>query len=291
MDKFNELTASSDFGKWFWQEQEDQTGIKGADLIQYLNRYASGTKKVRYEVYGPYIYGIKLKSVKLEIGTEKMTLVKVGFTHSDTDSNNSDNRMNKVMDEVKRKMKEAYKVDVTCSVLFVLPIDALDTRCFFDVEEEVRKKTGVVVPKHIGKALRLPVHTEWVVTTNAFITAIRGKINKLKPTRTPKAQEKNSGRSTGKQPTPSSDSEASVSTKQLDDELSKQAKKLSMRSSTTIDTKAVFGLNGLDFEKSECSPVDLSALFPLQSQHFEVKPQRTTNQDGTPQTVLQLLMS
>jgi hypothetical protein len=179
---FDAMTKTQEFSEWFWKKQGGQ--MNGARVIKHLNNAATGTRKVRYEEHGPCIYAIIMKpkiTIETNDGPKKMRLIKVGFTHIDTAQDNPDSRMNTVMDAITRKMTRTWKIEVSCSVWFVLRIDALDTRCFFDIEAEIRRKVGIVVPKNIGKALHLPVHTEWVVTTGSFIYRVNEQKEPQKP--------------------------------------------------------------------------------------------------------------
>lgn len=180
--------ASNDFpekiAEWFWDKNKTAISKEGEILIRALNKAAPGIKGVRYEELGPYIYGVKVERPKLVIetpaGTQRMTLMKIGFTHTDTSQDNDDSRINTLLDDIKRKIKKCWDIEAVCSVIFVLSIDALDTRQFFATEARVRSRVGIQVPKKIGKTLHVPVHTEWVVTTDAFISGIRNKIDSLK---------------------------------------------------------------------------------------------------------------
>lgn len=174
----------AEVAEWFWNENKTAISKKGKNLIRELNSAALGNKGVRYEEQRPHIYAVKVKRMKLVIetsaGTQKMTLVKVGYTHTDTSTYNNDTRINTLMKDIKKTIKKSWNIEADCVPIFVLPIDALDTRQFTDIEAEVRSRVGINVPKNIGKTLRVPVPTEWVVTTKAFITVIRSNIKRLK---------------------------------------------------------------------------------------------------------------
>jgi len=74
------------------------------------------------------------------------------------------------MEQVKEKIEKKYK---SASVLFVLPIGAVDTTKFSDTEKRIRKKVGWPVHKDVAKKLSLPCSTEWVLTTQTHINLIK----------------------------------------------------------------------------------------------------------------------
>ena len=70
------------------------------------------------------------------------------------------------------KIKKIYK---GASVLFVLPIGAVDTSKFSDTEKRIRTNVGWPVRKDVAKELSLPCSTEWVLTTQKHIDSITTK--------------------------------------------------------------------------------------------------------------------
>lgn len=184
---FQGLSETPAFAKWFWTPKGQ--GFNGDDIVKYINDHAKGTNLLRRQTLGQYVYAVVVNKPEIDIQTcvdgksemKRMKLMKVGFTQSDTTQSNKQNRMAIVKSDVKAQLQKSWpNVKVKCSVIFVLPINALDTRKPTDVEAEVRKKTGILLPQNIAKAMNLPVTTEWVVTTQAFIDIIRARIEEFK---------------------------------------------------------------------------------------------------------------
>lgn len=124
-------------------------------------------------------------------------LVKVGRTAADTTQTISKetsetptqtagkklNRMEIVRYEVLKwctgkKKKDLVKEDMKMAgIMFVLSIDHKSDD---EMEEQVRKAFGLQIDKKLGKKLRLPVHTEWVLTSQPHIRNIRSEIERKK---------------------------------------------------------------------------------------------------------------
>jgi hypothetical protein len=163
------------------------------------------------------------------------------------DMNKSKNRP-AIQKEINNKQRrlceltEEFDKHQFCSVLFVLSIDALDTRRFADVEAEIRRKVGLEVPKNICKALDLPVPTEWVITTETFITLIRNHIKLMSEDGTSIRDELESGK---------------------------------------IDTKVVFDENGLKFDMNVAKVSGVSDSFDVikKYKHHEVQVEHEVKND------------
>jgi len=127
---------------------------------------------VRLMAFLPYIYAIQIKQIHYKNNRTKWFCVKVGFTHT---TNNS-HRPLAVQKAVMKKFLEAGFVIALedIEVFFCVPISSIDPNLTIEVEAKLRLKVGISIPAGDAKDVhKLPVHTEWVYTSE-------GHINRLK---------------------------------------------------------------------------------------------------------------
>ena len=168
----------AEFVNWFW------SGTNGNDLIKELNCSEShGNDYIRREKERPTIYCIVLNdgSFPGKEGKVQWKLCKVGFTHVST-AKGSHNRMEQVQAEIEGKYETKRGGDrkAAASVLFALPIGAVDVTTFSDTEKRIRIAVGWPIQKNLAKKLGLPCSTEWVLTTQEFIEKIKDEKGHLK---------------------------------------------------------------------------------------------------------------
>ena len=159
---------TDDFLKWFWE------GTNGNGLIKRLNSYARQEEmsdRIRREKFSPHIYGVLLKTSPSEI-EGRCKAVKVGFTQQSI-KKGGNNRIEQI-----EATLEKEKFDST--PLFVVPIGCVDTTKFHDTEDRIRKKVGRPLRKDKAEKWKLPVTTEWVLTTQKHIDEIKDKIQSKK---------------------------------------------------------------------------------------------------------------
>ena len=171
-------TSKEEFIKWFW------LGGNGNNLIKELNASGGTHDYIRREsnTSRPVIYCIVLNDGQFphKDGSIQWKLCKVGFTHCSTQKGD-DNRMEQVMAQIKRKYQDKTKPDAGASVIFKLPIGAVDVTPYSQTEERVRNAMGWPLKKDLAKSLGLPCSTEWVLTTQDFIAKVqKEKQTKLK---------------------------------------------------------------------------------------------------------------
>ena len=158
---------TDDFLKWFWE------GTNGNDLIKRLNSYArkKNLDRIRREKYSPHIYGILLKNFPKgkKVGWKA---VKVGFTQQSI-KKGGNNRM----EQVEKTLKKDGFDPIT---LFVVPIGCVDTNKFHDTENRIREKVGRPLMTDKAKEWKLPLTTEWVLTTQTHIDKIKKEIGSKK---------------------------------------------------------------------------------------------------------------
>ena len=158
------------FPEWFW------SGTNGNNLIRELNKYAlqekKGEDRIRREKDYPCVYGIAVDDFLTE-GDKTWKLVKVGFTHKSI-AKDSNNRMEQLTKQIKSELK------LTAVILFALRIGSVDTTPFHETETRIRKKVGKPIKEEKAKEYKLPVPTEWVLTTNQHIKKIKKEIDKIK---------------------------------------------------------------------------------------------------------------
>lgn len=176
---------SADFPKWFWTESN------GNNLIRVLNFYAlekkTGDDRIRREKEYPCVYALALNNfLKAEDRqtdrSRDWKLVKVGFTHKST-KKDSNNRMEQLTREIESNLNQeatASKPPVMVATLFALRIGSVDTTPFHETEKRIRQKVGTPITKEKAKELKLPVPTEWVLTTQEHIDKIKAAIEKMK---------------------------------------------------------------------------------------------------------------
>lgn len=153
--------------RWFWERSN------GNDFIKQLNAYArrkNWPDRIRRERYSPHVYGIVLNAFPNV--ASKWKLVKVGLTQRSIQKG-SNNRM----EQLERQLKLR---GFNPSTLFVLPIGSVDTSLSIDVEGRIRKKVGKVLKKRKAIDFKLPITTEWVVTTQKHIDEILKKMEDKK---------------------------------------------------------------------------------------------------------------
>lgn len=172
LEELETWTTWDEFCKWFWE------GSNGNRLIKKLN--TSQHRKsdyVRREKFRPVVYCVVLNEREFR----EWKLCKVGFTHVDT-TPGTNNRMETLMEEVRKTYKEKSGREAEASVVFVLPVGAVDTTLFFDTEKRIRMDVGWPIRKDLAKKLGLPCSTEWVLTTQVFIGKITEEIERRRGT-------------------------------------------------------------------------------------------------------------
>ena len=156
--------------------------------IDKLNKESPYGLKIRIEKNPPIIYCIGIRIPNDKTGVWR--LCKIGLTQ--TDPSKPRNRMKIVRD----KIRKAYPKEEPPELIFTLPIAATNTSSPLDVEDEVREKFGFKVNKEvlIAKKLILPNKTEWVLTTEAYITKIKESTDKSRATTDDVTKEENTFR-------------------------------------------------------------------------------------------------
>ena len=136
-------TTREEFVEWFW------SGTNGNELIKELNGSEShGDDYIRREKERPTIYGIVLNdgSFPGRVGNVQWKLCNIGFTHVNT-ATGTRNRMEQVKVEIESKYdskrKDGKPQVAPASVLFVLPIGAVDVTTFSDTEKRIRNAVGL----------------------------------------------------------------------------------------------------------------------------------------------------
>ena len=169
------------FPQWFW------SGTNGNDLIRELNKYAlkekKGEDRIRREKDYPCVYGIVVNNF-LNKEDGKWKLVKVGFTHKSI-AKDSNNRMEQLTKQI------GSELESTAIILFALRIGSVDTTPFRDTENRIRNKVGKPIKKEKAKEYKLPVPTEWVLTTDEHIDKITTEIGEIKQSMTVKYKKDN----------------------------------------------------------------------------------------------------
>lgn len=169
---FKDKEARECFYKWFW------TGTNGNELIEDLNSHCRDQKgylnpdRIRRERDPPVIYCIVINDDG--IAGPHWKLCKVGYTRLPT-GEKTNNRMEQVMKEIEEVYGKA-------AVIFKLPIRAIDTTPHFETEGKVRGHVGFKIHKEVAKELKLPVPTEWVLTTQKYIDKLRKVIKEVHDT-------------------------------------------------------------------------------------------------------------
>ena len=160
MADFGELVLTEDFKNWFWFRENGNT------LIKHLNSDKGREEIVRREKNSPHAYGIVLNVNLLGDQFKDIKFVKIGFTQQGT-SSDCQNRMTQVSNEIER-----FRGDLpgTASVLFVIMKNPVDTSTHSQFERNFRKRWGMPVSNEFAQRHNLPFHTEWVLTTQGFIT-------------------------------------------------------------------------------------------------------------------------
>ena len=252
-EELKKMKNEEEFVAWFWQRKGAITN--GGQLIRSVNAGAFGTNRVRHEVYGPMIYAVKMNGLGIAVdpnestGTKTGILMKVGYSHTNTSQTHDASRINTLMKDIKRDMKKKWGVEVKCAPAFVLSIDVLDTRYFSKIESEVRSRAGMVVPINVAKALQLPVHTEWVLTTNFFIAQIRKRIRELQGTQPSQRQSTRGGPNQYLPPSQGACSAGELESEEageMEDDMTERKDDAYLEGGT-IDTGTVFGQGGVKF--------------------------------------------
>ena len=161
------------FCKWFWYRANGNKLIDRLNAVS-LHSTSDSHHRVRREVFSPTVYAVVINKPLCEkdLGNQ-WRLCKVGFTHVSTvpDSNT------RIGDVIKKT-----EVNGHCDVkpLFSLPISFVDTSDIYEVEERIRGDLGYPLDKDLAKYLKLPVKTEWVLSSQGFLTKIRQHIDRMK---------------------------------------------------------------------------------------------------------------
>lgn len=167
------------FIDWFF------TGDNSKNLIAALNnvsfkRYKLQGPFVRLEKSPAHIYGVVIN----EDGQHKhpfwkelyrlgLKLVKIGFTQQET-IKGTGNRMEIIQKQIKSELS------IESSPIFCLMIDFTTTASFAEVEEDIRSKVGIKLDKEFAKWLKLPMPTEWVLTSQEMISSLTKRIEEKK---------------------------------------------------------------------------------------------------------------
>lgn len=155
-DYYAQQVLTEGFKNWFW------SGQNGNTLIKHLNSDKGRPEIVRREINSPYAYGIVLN---VNFFGDQFKFVKIGFTQQGT-SSDCKNRMTQVRREI-----ENYRQHLQgkTSVLFVIMKNPVDTSTHSEFETNFRKRWGMPVSNEFAQHYELPIHTEWVLTTQGFI--------------------------------------------------------------------------------------------------------------------------
>ena len=178
MTTLNLPGKSANFPEWFWEKSN------GNNLIRVLNFYALKKNiddRIRREKEYPCVYALALNNFPMPVGSD-WKLVKVGFTHKST-KKDSNNRMEQLTREIESNLNQgatASNPPVTVATLFALRIGSVDTTPFHETEDRIRQKVGTPITKEKAKELKLPVPTEWVLTTQKHINKIKEAIEEMK---------------------------------------------------------------------------------------------------------------
>lgn len=161
------------FIAWFWEPGNEGTN----ELIRKLNAYPGKHDFIRREkvTHRPVIYCIVLNDKKFSPITDEehqWKMCKVGYTTCSTEEG-TDNRMETVMKQINTKYKATHEREPKPDVIFKMSISAVDVSPFSETEERIRKAMGFPVEKELAKKYGLPCSTEWVLTTQDFISEIQ----------------------------------------------------------------------------------------------------------------------
>ena len=159
-DKYAQLLEDKEFVKWFW------SGNNGNTLIKHLNSDKGRQEIVRREKNSPYAYGIVLNVNLLGDQFKDIKFVKIGFTQQGTSSDCA-NRMTQVCNEI---VKLRGDLQGKIAVLCVIMKNPVDTSTHSQFETNFRKRWRMPVSNEFAQSKNLPYHTEWVLTTQGFIT-------------------------------------------------------------------------------------------------------------------------
>ena len=99
--------------------------------------------------------------------------MKIGLTQCKTESN-EDNRRKQIISKFKKNN------GLELRVIFYLMKNAVDTTTHRQVEKRVRENIGIPVNKAYAMSVKLPVHTEWVLTTQDYVRKLRQYIKEEK---------------------------------------------------------------------------------------------------------------
>ena len=155
-DYYAQQVLTEGFKNWFW------SGQNGNTLIKHLNSDKGRPEIVRREINSPYAYGIVLNA---DFFGDQFKFVKIGFTQQGT-SSDCQNRMTQVCREIER---QGPPLQGKTAVLFVIMKNPVDTSTHSEFETNFRKRWGMPVSNEFAQHYELPIHTEWVLTTQGFI--------------------------------------------------------------------------------------------------------------------------
>ena len=172
--------------EYFWKNCErliSQLNVSEHRKNRTVRIYENGQAPCVYAVVVNKIIALDKKVKRIvecssDMGNDFWKLVKVGRTAADTTAGVG-NRMEVVMQKIAkwcvgdRKIEQDIgKTDLE-EMAKPLIFLRIDSKTDDETEEEVRKAMGLVIDKDLGKALGLPVHTEWVLTTQLYLNKIR----------------------------------------------------------------------------------------------------------------------
>ncbi|KAJ8046586.1 hypothetical protein HOLleu_05307 [Holothuria leucospilota] len=123
------------------------------------------------QIYGLVIneYGQHQHPFWKELYRLGLKLVKIGFTQQET-IKGSENRMEIIQKRIKRELRfESFPI-------FCVIIDFTTTASFREVEEDIRSKVGIKLDTKFAKWLKLPIPTEWVLTSQEMISSLTKRI-------------------------------------------------------------------------------------------------------------------
>ena len=167
---YKSLKKDEEFLKWFWE------GENANELIIFLNRRDGHQDKLRREKDPPFVYGLirnddiyNGQNSRVAEFNKKFKLMKIGLTQSNTESN-----VNNKMEEIIKRHKHNNGEEL--GFIFVLMKSAVDTTSHNEFVKRVRENIGMPRNGEAAKILKLPVATEWVLTTQGYVRKLKNHI-------------------------------------------------------------------------------------------------------------------
>ena len=164
----------------------------------------------------PCVYSVVVNNFKIDQGTQEgenkegmpahqrtsivvgdtesfWKLVKVGVTATDTtpkayknlqEKVAAENRMETVeTDVLKWCTNKTKKTDFTedeVNMAAILSVLRVESKTDIQTEKDVRHAMGLVISKELAKMLSLPIHTEWILTSQAYLDKLRQTIEETR---------------------------------------------------------------------------------------------------------------